>query len=264
MAAERKGPEKRRFRRLETNIKAKVRPIPPEPGEEKPASKAQAKAPAEEAKSKPADADAEGGKKPADEAKADDAEAGDGKGDADSKKDEAAAESDGETKDGDAEKADSDAEKDDSDAEKDDSEAKKDDSEATKGDSDAKKADADADAKKDDSDAEATRDEKPAKPSGPPEPIDLEEYEVTIVNLGPEGAFVRTDKLLPVQTKVNLGFKLDSYPREIDVVATILWARRGEGAHGMGMHFTRIPLFEKNVIIDYILRRYAEFHSGRP
>ncbi len=257
MAAERKGPEKRRFRRLETNIKAKVRPIPPEPGEEKPASKAQAKAPAEEAKSKPADADAEGGKKPADEAKADDAEAGDGKGDADSKKDEAAAESDGETKDGDAEKADSDAEKDDS-------EAKKDDSEATKGDSDAKKADADADAKKDDSDAEATRDEKPAKPSGPPEPIDLEEYEVTIVNLGPEGAFVRTDKLLPVQTKVNLGFKLDSYPREIDVVATILWARRGEGAHGMGMHFTRIPLFEKNVIIDYILRRYAEFHSGRP
>jgi len=93
---------------------------------------------------------------------------------------------------------------------------------------------------------------------------DADPIKVTITNLGPEGAFVRTETLLPIQSKVALEFKLDSYPREIDVVATILWERRAEGSQGMGMHFTRIPLFEKNVIIDYILRRYAEFHSGRP
>lgn len=86
---------------------------------------------------------------------------------------------------------------------------------------------------------------------------------VVITNLGPEGAFVSGERVLPVQSQVSLVFQLDSYPREFDVRATILWERPTDGGKGMGMHFTRIPLFEKNVIIDYILRRYAEFQAGR-
>lgn len=91
---------------------------------------------------------------------------------------------------------------------------------------------------------------------------DSEAFDVTIVNLGPEGAFASTSSLLNSQTEVSLSFRLDSYPMEINVIAKILWRKDGSDQDGMGMCFTHIPLFEKNIIIDYILRRYAE-HQAR-
>jgi hypothetical protein len=92
---------------------------------------------------------------------------------------------------------------------------------------------------------------------------------VTIVNLGPEGAFVATAETIPVQSQVALDFRIDSYPKEINVIAKILWHKKGsppegvEDERGMGMQFVHIPLFEKNIIIDYILRRYAEHQAKR-
>ena len=88
-------------------------------------------------------------------------------------------------------------------------------------------------------------------------------FGVRIVNLGPEGAFVATAEVVPVQSQVALDFRIDSYPKEINVIAKVLWHKRAEEERGMGMQFVHIPLFEKNIIIDYILRRYAEYQAKR-
>ncbi len=88
-------------------------------------------------------------------------------------------------------------------------------------------------------------------------------FQVKIVNLGPEGAFVSTGEVVPVQSQVALDFCIDSYPKEINVIAKVLWHKRTEEERGMGMQFVHIPLFEKNIIIDYILRRYAEYQAKR-
>jgi hypothetical protein len=88
-----------------------------------------------------------------------------------------------------------------------------------------------------------------------------ESQQVTIVNLGPEGAFLQTKDLFPVQSQIALNFRIDSYPKEIDVIAKVLWHKRAEAEYGMGCQFVHIPLFEKNIIIDYILRRYAEYQA---
>lgn len=87
-------------------------------------------------------------------------------------------------------------------------------------------------------------------------------FPVRIVNLGPEGAFAVTETLLDSQAEISLSFRLDSYPMEINVIAKVLWRKDGGDDGGMGVCFTHIPLFEKNIIIDYILRRYAE-HQAR-
>ncbi|HBP21781.1 MAG TPA: hypothetical protein DEA08_28850 [Planctomycetes bacterium] len=89
-----------------------------------------------------------------------------------------------------------------------------------------------------------------------------EPMDVRITNLGPEGAFLRAEELLPVQTQIALDFRIDSYPKEINVIAKVLWLKKTENQRGMGCQFVHIPLFEKNIIIDYILRRYAE-HQAR-
>lgn len=90
------------------------------------------------------------------------------------------------------------------------------------------------------------------------EPID-----VRIVNLGPEGAFLLAEgDLVTVQSQIALDFRIDSYPKEINVIAKILWHKKSDNQRGMGCQFVHIPLFEKNIIIDYILRRYAE-HQAR-
>jgi hypothetical protein len=88
-------------------------------------------------------------------------------------------------------------------------------------------------------------------------------FQVRIVNLGPEGAFVSTGEVVPVQSQVALDFRIDSYPKEINVIAKVLWHKKAEEERGMGMQFVHIPLFEKNIIIDYILRRYAEYQAKR-
>ena len=85
--------------------------------------------------------------------------------------------------------------------------------------------------------------------------------DVRIINLGPEGAYLRSEELLPVQTQISLDFRIDSYPKEINVIAKILWHEKTKTEHGMGCQFVHIPLFEKNIIIDYILRRYAEYQA---
>ena len=88
---------------------------------------------------------------------------------------------------------------------------------------------------------------------------------VRIINLGPEGAFLRCTEedgdLCPVQTQISLDFRIDSYPKEINVIAKVLWHKKAEAERGMGCQFVHIPLFEKNIIIDYILRRYAEYQA---
>jgi len=88
-------------------------------------------------------------------------------------------------------------------------------------------------------------------------------FNVRIVNLGPEGAFVASGETIPVQSQVALDFRIDSYPKEINVIAKVLWHKKTEEEKGMGMQFVHIPLFEKNIIIDYILRRYAEYQAKR-
>ena len=92
------------------------------------------------------------------------------------------------------------------------------------------------------------------------EPND-EPLDVRVINLGPEGAFLSSESLFKVQTQIALDFKIDSYPKEINVIAKVLWHKKTESEHGMGIQFVHIPLFEKNIIIDYILRRYAEYQA---
>ncbi len=92
---------------------------------------------------------------------------------------------------------------------------------------------------------------------------DGETFTVRVVNLGPEGAFVSSENFLPVQSPIAIDFKIDSYPKEINVIGKVLWHKRSETERGMGMQFVQIPLFEKNIIIDYILRRYAEHQAKR-
>ena len=84
---------------------------------------------------------------------------------------------------------------------------------------------------------------------------------VRIVNLGPEGAFLHAPEVIPVQSQIALDFKIDSYPKEINVIAKVLWHKMSGDEKGMGCQFVHIPLFEKNIIIDYILRRYAEYQA---
>ncbi len=88
------------------------------------------------------------------------------------------------------------------------------------------------------------------------DPID-----VRIVNLGPEGAYLSCEDLFKVQSQIALDFRIDSYPKEINVIAKVLWIKKKEEERGMGVQFVHIPLFEKNIIIDYILRRYAEYQA---
>jgi len=88
-----------------------------------------------------------------------------------------------------------------------------------------------------------------------------DELTVRIVNLGPEGAFINCETLPPVQSQIALDFKIDSYPKEINVIAKVLWHKKKENEFGFGCQFVHIPLFEKNIIIDYILRRYAEYQA---
>jgi hypothetical protein len=88
------------------------------------------------------------------------------------------------------------------------------------------------------------------------EPVD-----VRIINLGPEGAFLRAEDLFKVQSQIALDFRIDSYPKEINVIAKVLWVKKKDEERGMGVQFVHIPLFEKNIIIDYILRRYAEYQA---
>ncbi|RMG15778.1 MAG: PilZ domain-containing protein [Planctomycetota bacterium] len=88
-----------------------------------------------------------------------------------------------------------------------------------------------------------------------------EPMEVRIINLGPEGAFLRSPELFTVQSQIALDFRIDSYPKEINVIAKVLWLKKKEEERGMGVQFVHIPLFEKNIIIDYILRRYAEYQA---
>ena len=90
-----------------------------------------------------------------------------------------------------------------------------------------------------------------------------DEITVRIVNLGPEGAFITSGDatMPPVKSQIALDFKIDSYPKEINVIAKVLWHKKKEGEEGFGCQFVHIPLFEKNIIIDYILRRYAEYQA---
>jgi hypothetical protein len=90
---------------------------------------------------------------------------------------------------------------------------------------------------------------------------EAEARSVTIVNLGPEGAFAVTEDGVERQSELSISFRLDSYPMQINVTAKVLWQGKHAGQSGVGMCFTHIPLFEKNIIIDYILRRYAEHQA---
>ena len=59
------------------------------------------------------------------------------------------------------------------------------------------------------------------------DPID-----VRIVNLGPEGAFLQADDLYKVQSQIALDFRIDSYPKEINVIAKVLWIKKKEEERG--------------------------------
>lgn len=84
--------------------------------------------------------------------------------------------------------------------------------------------------------------------------------EGTITNLGPEGAFVEMSNAPAVGAKVAMDFRIESYGVEISVRGEVLWRKDGEKP-GFGIRFTDIPLFEKNAIGDYILRKVTELRQ---
>jgi hypothetical protein len=81
---------------------------------------------------------------------------------------------------------------------------------------------------------------------------------VTIVNIGPEGAFCQTDTILPQGTHVLVGFGLPEMNSSVSAEGVVRWvSRQGEGG-GVGIHFTRISKDEKEVVYRYTLLKHAE------
>ncbi len=74
---------------------------------------------------------------------------------------------------------------------------------------------------------------------------------VVIVNLGPDGAFLRTSQTFPVGARVAMTFRLESFPLPIELEGEVRWVRSADDP-GIGLQFLRISAYEKAAIGDYL------------
>ncbi len=65
------------------------------------------------------------------------------------------------------------------------------------------------------------------------------EFRAHTRNLSLGGMFLESSELLPLQTTVQLRFKLPAQPEPVEVTAEVRWVEKGEGAllAGMGVRF---------------------------
>jgi len=77
----------------------------------------------------------------------------------------------------------------------------------------------------------------------------------TILNIGEDGVFVKTDRMFEPNELVQLLFQLPHGPH-LKVGAKIIWGGMIQGpeepAYGMGIHFERMQPDEKDHLKDYI------------
>ncbi len=74
---------------------------------------------------------------------------------------------------------------------------------------------------------------------------------VTIENLGPDGAFLKTTRSLGAGARVRVRFRLLSYPLAFDAPADVRW-RRTDPEPGLGVQFTGLPAYEQAAIGDHL------------
>jgi hypothetical protein len=81
--------------------------------------------------------------------------------------------------------------------------------------------------------------------------------DVAIGNLGPDGAYVKTQQRLESGKHVRLLFKISSHPLPFDIEAEVRWFREGaEG--GVGLQFLNCPAFDRAALDDFCQHRIEE------
>jgi uncharacterized protein (TIGR02266 family) len=91
------------------------------------------------------------------------------------------------------------------------------------------------------------------------EPVgDGPSIKVTIVNVGPEGAFCQTDAVLAQGTHVLVSFGLPDMNASVNAEGVVRWVADREEGSGVGIHFTRIDEDEKEAVYRYTLLKHAE------
>ncbi|TET31728.1 MAG: hypothetical protein E3J72_21515 [Planctomycetota bacterium] len=78
-----------------------------------------------------------------------------------------------------------------------------------------------------------------------------------ITNIGPKGAFVETDRELPVGTRVTLAFRLPGRLRRYKVPAIVRWIPGGE-KKGFGVEFTKMGWLARRELSKWVLKKYME------
>jgi len=75
-----------------------------------------------------------------------------------------------------------------------------------------------------------------------------------ITNIGPKGAFIQSDKILPVGTRLTLIFRLPRGLKRYRIGGVIRWTRGG-GSPGLGVEFVGIGNRASEEIADWVLKR---------
>ncbi len=80
-----------------------------------------------------------------------------------------------------------------------------------------------------------------------------------IENLGPDGAFIRTEATarLAQGDEIVLAFRIDAHPLPFEIGADVRWVRT-EPPAGIGVQFKSVAPFDRTVIDDYCQRRIEE------
>jgi hypothetical protein len=86
-------------------------------------------------------------------------------------------------------------------------------------------------------------------------------HQATVGNLGPEGAFVKSDAKIEQGGRVRVVFKLSSHPLPLDFEAEVRWARDGAGG-GLGICFLTCPMYERAAIDDFCQQRIEDARGG--
>lgn len=81
-----------------------------------------------------------------------------------------------------------------------------------------------------------------------------------VLNLGPDGAFVRCDAKLEQGAKVLLAFDLPSHPIAFKIDAEVRWVKAGEKG-GAGLQFMKLGAYDRSVLDDYC-QRLVEVSRG--
>jgi uncharacterized protein (TIGR02266 family) len=84
--------------------------------------------------------------------------------------------------------------------------------------------------------------------------------EAKISNIGPNGAFVRSDSPLPVGTRITLVFRLPGKLKKFKVPGIVRWLREGKKC-GYGVEFISMGWKTKRELAKWVLKKYIDSMS---